>query len=253
MAAPRLAELTWEDARALGRTGAAAILPVGALEAHGPHLPLETDVIIAEAMARVAAERFAAASRRGVVILPPLVYTPAGFAAGFPGTVSVPPEATTALVTGVAASLARHGFTLLAIANAHLDPGHLAALDNAVREIRAAGALRVAFPDLTRRRLAERLTEEFRSGACHAGRFEGSIVLAERPDLVRDDIRRALAPNPVSLTEATRAGASSFEAAGGPAAYFGAPADATADEGRRSITILGELLDEAMRTELADG
>jgi len=252
MAAPQLAELTWEDARALADAGAAAILPVGALEAHGPHLPLNTDVVIAEAMARAAAERFVAVSGRPAVVLPSVVYTPAGFAAGFPGTMTVPAEALSALLEGVAASLAHHRFAMLAIANAHLDPAHLAAVDTAVERIRAARTIPVVFPNLVRRRLADRLTDEFRSGACHAGRFEGSIVLAERPDLVRESVRRSLAPNAVSLSEAIRAGASSFEEAGGPAAYFGAPAEATAEEGRRSIATLGELLDEAMRAELAD-
>lgn len=249
MAAPRLAELTWEDARALGEAGAAAILPVGAMEAHGPHLPLATDVIIAEAMAAAAAERLDAAGYR-VVILPPLAYSPAPFAEGFPGTISLAPGALAQTVADIAASLARHRFRLLAIANAHLDPAHLDALREAATRIRAATGLRVVFPDLTLRALAAQLTEEFRSGACHAGRFEGSIVLAARPDLVRDDVRCALAPNPVSLSDAIRAGTRSFEEAGGPAAYFGAPAEATVEEGRQSIAVLGEILAEAMRTEL---
>ena len=51
------AAMTWEEARDAAGPGAVAILPVGAIEAHGPHLPLETDVIIAEAMARAAAAR----------------------------------------------------------------------------------------------------------------------------------------------------------------------------------------------------
>ena len=81
-----LAAMTWEEARDAGERRAAAILPVGAIEAHGPHLPLETDVIIAVAMARSAAERLMA---RGVatVLLPPLGYTAAGFAQGFAGTI----------------------------------------------------------------------------------------------------------------------------------------------------------------------
>lgn len=250
MAVPRLAELTWEDARALAEAGAAAILPVGAIEAHGPHLPLATDVLIAEAMAAAGAERLAADGER-VVLLPPLAYTPAAFAAGFAGTVSLTPDALVATVADIAASLGRQGFRVLGIASAHLDPGHREALHAAVGRVRDAGHLRIAFPDLTRRHLAAQLTEEFQSGACHAGRFEGSIVLATRPDLVRDDVRRALAPNPVSLSEAIRSGKRSFEEAGGPAAYFGAPADASAEEGHRTIATLGEMLAEAVHVELA--
>jgi len=106
-------------------------------------------------------------------------------------------------------------------------------------------------PDLTRKPWAARLTEEFRSGACHAGRFEGSIVLAERPDLVREPVQKALAPNPASLSTAIRAGARTFAEAGGPRAYFGAPAEATAEEGRATIETLGQILADAVREALA--
>jgi creatinine amidohydrolase len=68
-----------------------AILPTGAMEAHGPHLPLSTDVIIAEAMARDGAARLAARGMEAV-LLPALAWTPAPFAAGFPGTLSIRPE-----------------------------------------------------------------------------------------------------------------------------------------------------------------
>ena len=64
-----LAAMTWEEARDAAGPGSVAILPVGAIEAHGPHLPLETDVIIAEAMARSGAAKLAARGRK-VVILP---------------------------------------------------------------------------------------------------------------------------------------------------------------------------------------
>ena len=89
--ARQLAEMTWEEARDIDRGRTVAVLPVGAIEAHGPHLPLATDCVIAEAMACAAAERLEA---RGVsaVVLPVLPYTRAGFASGFPGTVSTSPR-----------------------------------------------------------------------------------------------------------------------------------------------------------------
>jgi creatinine amidohydrolase len=141
---------------------------------------------------------------------------------------------------------------VLAIANAHLDPGHLAALEAAVHAIRRNPGLVVAFPNLTAKPWALRLTDEFRSGACHAGRFETSIVLAERPDLVREAIRTGLPPNPASLSRAIREGKLSFEEAGGTQAYFGYPAEASAGEGRQTIELLGEILDEAVQAELDD-
>ena len=142
-------------------------------------------MIIAQAMARSGAARLAARGLR-VVVLPPLTYTAAAFAQGFAGTLSLRPETVTATVLDIAGSLARHGFGVLAIANAHLDPGHLASLDAAVSAIRRDIGLAVAFPNLAAKPWALRLSDEFRSGACHAGQFETSIVLAERPELVRD-------------------------------------------------------------------
>ena len=241
--------MTWEEARDAAGPGSVTILPVGAIEAHGPHLPLETDVIIAQAMARAGGERLAARGAR-VVVLPPLSYTAAAFAHGFAGTVSLRPETVTAMVQEIAGGLARHGFAMLAIANVHLDPGHLASLDAAAAAIRREPGLAVAFPNLTARPWAVRLGEEFKSGACHAGQFETSVVLAERPELVRDAIRAGLAPNPASLSRAIRDGKRSFEEAGGARAYFGFPAQATAEEGRATVQILGAILDEAVQAEL---
>ncbi len=250
MPVTQLAHMTWEEVRDLERGHAVAILPVGATEAHGPHLPCGTDVIIAEAMAEAGAQKLAAGGYHAL-LLPPLAFTAAGFAAAFPGTISVRPETAAALLVDVATSLHRAGIATLAIANAHLDPDHLAALHAACDAIRDRGLMTVAFPDITRRPWAGRLTEEFRSGACHAGRYEGSIVMARAPDLVRDDIRLRLEANPRSLSEAIRDGKRTFKEAGGPRAYFGYPADATADEGRETVELLGAILEEAV-TELVE-
>src|SRR6266550_1044024 len=90
-----LAQLTWEEVRDLDRARTIVVLPVGAIEAHGPHLPLDTDVVIATAMARDGARKLAAHGGGGgggppVLILPALAYTPASFAPAFPGPLSIP-------------------------------------------------------------------------------------------------------------------------------------------------------------------
>ena len=247
--APRLAELPWSEVDALDRDRTICILPVGAVEAHGPHLPLVTDGIIATAMAADAARRLAERDLLPL-LLPAFEYTTARFAAGFSGTVSVRAETVTAALVDVGRSLAFHGFRNLAFANAHLDPAHLASLHAAVSQLLKEDVLAV-FPDLTRKPWALRLTDEFKSGACHAGRFETSVVLAARPELVREEARRALAPNPSSLSVAIREGKDTFEAAGGPRAYFGDPAAASAEEGRETIATLGGILAEAVLTALA--
>ncbi len=245
MAVRELAEMTWEEVRDLDRARAVAVLPVGAIEAHGPHLPLGTDVVIAQAMARAGAARIEAQGFVAV-LLPPLPFTAAPFGAGFAGTLSLATSTVSGLLLDLARELTRHRFAALALANGHLDPAHLGALAEAAARARAERLLPVVCPDVSKKPWALRLTEEFRSGACHAGRYEGSIVLAVRPDLVRDDVRRRLPPNSKSLAAAIRNGARTFDEAGGPRAYFGWPADATTEEGRASVEALGLILAEAV-------
>ncbi len=245
MTVHRLSDLTWEEVGALDTDRTVALLPVGATEAHGPHLPLDTDVAIAEAMAEDGARRLADLGLEAI-LLDGLRYTPAGFAARFPGSIDVGPATLTALVIDIAASLGRVGIRTLAIANAHFDPGNLEALHAAAAAIGRGGSMRVVFPDVTRRPWGGRLTEEFRSGACHAGRYEGSILLARDPARVREEIMRGLEDNPVSLSDAIRAGERDFAEAGGARAYFGSPSQATAEEGRATIETLGGILAEAV-------
>jgi creatinine amidohydrolase len=244
-----LAAMTWDEVRDLDRSRTVAILPVGAVEAHGPHLPLNTDVVIARAMAVACRRRL---EPRGYlpVILPSISYTTAGFAAGFQGTVSVAPETVTRLIVDIARSLGRQGFPLLAVANAHLDPGHLAALERAGTEIGRDSLLGFVCPNIAGKPWATRLTDEFKSGACHAGQFETSIVLAAEPALVRSGLAAGLPPNPVSLSRAIRDGKRTFEEAGGPRAYFGDPSRATREEGEQTIEMLGAILEEAILTAL---
>jgi creatinine amidohydrolase len=236
------------DALASGRK-VIAILPCGATEAHGPHLPLNTDVIISETMATHA---FAALGERGYVatILPSLAYMPAEYALAFSGTISIGAATAKALLLDIAASLKAQGFACLALANSHFDPANVAMLREAADEIRARG-LAVAFPDFTRRKLAQTLTAEFQSGACHAGQYETSLIMAARPDLVDEPARKALSDNPASLTDAFGKGARTFEQAGGPNAYFGFPRLASAEEGIESYRTMAAALVASVEEALA--
>ncbi|MGN6516029.1 MAG: creatininase family protein [Rhizomicrobium sp.] len=247
---PVFAENAWTAVReALADGKGVAILPCGATEAHGPHLPLNTDVIISETMA---ARALPALKARGIAaaVLPPLAYMPAGYAEAFAGTITVSAATAKALMLDIAMSLKAQGFTCLALANSHFDPANVSMLREAADEIRARG-LAVAFPDFTRRKLAQTLTAEFQSGACHAGQYETSLILAARPDLVDEVARRELADNPSSLTEAFGKGARNFAEAGGPAAYFGYPRQASAREGEESFRIMTDTLVDAIEAEVS--
>lgn len=239
---PAFAENAWTAVRDALQSGkkAVAILPCGATEAHGPHLPLNTDVIISETMA---ARALPLLEQRGyaAAILPALAYMPAEYAQAFPGTVTVRAATAKALMIDIAMSLEAQGFVCLALANSHFDPANVAMLREAADDIRRRG-LPVAFPDFTRRKLARTLTEEFQSGACHAGQYETSLIMAARPDLVDETGRLKLRDNPASLTDAFAKGARSFAEAGGPDAYFGFPRNASAAEGDESFKVMASAL-----------
>ncbi|MDX2089584.1 MAG: creatininase family protein [Kofleriaceae bacterium] len=238
--------MTFEDARARLARGAIALLPVGATEAHGPHLPLATDVVIAQTAARRAAHVLES-DAVSALVLPPVAYAVTEFASAFEGTLSLPPDTARALVRDIVLGAMRTGFRGVVICNAHLEPAHLASLRDAANEAQTRGA-QVAFPDVTRKPHALRLGDEFRSGACHAGRYETSLVLAADPFLVKAELASELPGNPSSLSVAIREGKSSFADAGGPRAYFGAPAEATTSEGDALYDVLADIFAAAARS-----
>ncbi len=228
-----------------------AILPCGATEAHGPHLPLNTDVVISDGVAAFAVPML---EERGVkaFVLPSLAYAPAEYADEFVGTISISSNAASAVILDIAKSLKKQGFKALGVANSHFDPTNVTMLRDVLKQVASEVELPVAFPDFTRRKLAERLTDEFQSGACHAGQFETSLVLASRPDLVDDAQMRQLADNPNSLVEGFAKGAKTFHECGGPEAYFGYPSQASAEEGVQSYEIMAAALVEAFDAALAN-
>lgn len=240
---------TWKEARDAVARGVVVILPVGSTEAHGPHLPLATDVIISEEMSLRAAEKLTA---RGVetLVLPALAYSVTDFSADFSGTISIKKETATALIHDICASLYEQGAGLVAIANSHLEPDHIASIDGAIAKVKEETGRAVAFPDKRRRRWAEKLSEEFRRGDCHAGSYETSLVMAARPELVREDVRRSLEPVSISISEKIKGGARTFTEAGGTEAYFGDPRAASREEGDAMYEALSDMIVTAVTEAL---
>jgi creatinine amidohydrolase len=237
------AELTSPQVAALrdGPRTPVLLLPVGAVEPHGPHAPLATDQLISAGMCTRAAERLNGDPDLEVLVLPALDYGVTELAAPFPGAVSIGPDTLRALVRDVCGSLKRQGLTRIIVVNNHFEPAHVAALRT------AAGEAGVAYLDLLRRANVARLTEEFRSGSCHAGQYETSLVLADRPELVDTDVLPELPPVIVDLPAAMSGGATDFHQLGMPSAYCGTPAGATAGEGRSTFDTLTDLLVELIR------
>jgi creatinine amidohydrolase len=213
-----------------GRGGAVHLLPLGATEPHGPHAPLSTDTLISVGICKRAAERLE--GEVNVLVLPPLPYGVTRYGSAFPGAIGIGEDTLRSLVTEIAEGLDR-----LILVNSHFEPEQ-------VRTLRETG---LPLLDLTRRANAERLTEEFRSGSCHAGRYETSLVLADRPDLVDTERMRALDARIVDMPAAIAEGRRDFLALGMDEAYCGSPAEATAEEGEQTFETLAELLTKLIR------
>lgn len=235
-----LAALTWHEARDLLASRPVGILPVGAIEAHGPHLPLDTDVLIAEATADALGTVLL---QRGVsaIRLPPITYSTSFVGTSFPGTSPVGPGMLQAYVTDVLTHASTQGYRALLICNAHLEPAHVAALHDVVSALRGVTPVPVLFVDQRVEPYASQLSAEFAAGARHAGAYETAILLAAAPYSVRREALRHLPPVWIDLPAALRAGAATFSAAGMTDAYVGDPASATADEGERLLDRLAAM------------
>jgi creatinine amidohydrolase len=230
-----------------GKRAVVAMVPIGSTEPHGPHLGLGTDVIISAAACVRAADVF---DRRGPlvgVVAPAVPYGVTDCAAGFPGAVSVPAAVLTAYLNAVCDGLLASGVRHVCLVNNHLEPAHDAAV-RAVLEGREAGKVSVACP-LTKK-WAKTLSAEFKSGQCHAGQYETSIVMAAAPELLDEHVRTGLPAVPISLSDKLRAGVNTFAEMGMTAAYAGAPAAATVEEGDQLIDKLAAMVVGEVRDAL---
>jgi len=243
------AELSSVQADALlgGPRTPVLLLPVGTVEPHGPHAPLGTDVLIATAICERTARALSRDGRVRALVLPAVPYGVTRYASAFRGAVSVSPETLTALIVELCGSLIGDGWRRIAIVNHHFEPEHVAAL-RAAAVVLSAGDGRVALLDLTRRAQASRLTDEFRRGSCHAGSYETSLVLGERPDLVDAPLAALLPALEVDMPAAIAGGRTDFVAMGMERAYCGAPGQATAGEGERTYALLVQMLIELIRS-----
>jgi len=154
------------------------ILPVGALEAHGPHLPLGADQIQAEATATALAER------TNALIAPTVAYGSAPGARKFPGTVSLSIAELETHVEGILGELARSGVRRLLVLSGHAERGHMAALreaaDRAVQRHPTAKIVVLSDYDF----VYELRGKDSPATDGHAGLLETSRLLALAPGAV---------------------------------------------------------------------
>jgi creatinine amidohydrolase len=187
------------------------LVPVGALEQHGPHLPLGTDTTVATTVA----------GRTGLPATPPIAFGASGEHEAFPGTVSIGTEVLAAVLVEIGRSASRWAGRLCFV-NGH--GGNLPALVTATRLLRAEGR-DVAWhscgvPDAD----------------AHAGRHETSLMLALAPDDVRPEL--AAAGNTAPLRELMPAIRAGSLASVSPNGVLGDPTGASAGEGAETTSVM---------------
>jgi len=216
----RLVELDYRGFERRLASNPLIILPVGALEAHGPHLPLGADQIQAELTA------FALAERVDALVAPTVPYGSAPAARRFPGTVSLSMAQVEEYVAGVLSDLARHGARRLLVLSGHGERGHMAALREAgERTMREHPGVRVvALCDYEF--VYELRGKEAPASDGHAGLLETSRMMALAPESVGPD-------RPVGAYRHSPFVPGPASEADWPESVIGDPRTANAELGRR--------------------
>jgi creatinine amidohydrolase len=184
----RYDDLTWPEIKDAVSRDVVVLIPVGTIEDHGPHLPLNTDNVIVEAVCFETARR-----SNGAVLSLPVV--PVGLDEhhmDFPGTVSVEMELLLAYVAQCAISIARHGFKHLMIVNGHGSNASVCELA-ARKAVLATGMIvgamagNAAVNDALVHDVIEQQRKSAHGGIGHACEYETAMMLHLRPDLVQMD------------------------------------------------------------------
>jgi creatinine amidohydrolase len=213
-----LANLTPKELREGGYN--TAILPVGATEYHGDHLPYSTDTIMATSLAERFAEELGTA-----VILPPIAVAMSLHLINWPWTLSIRPETLTAVVVDLAESLLAHGITRLLAVSAH--DGNPGPIEAAAREVSDRHGMTIAlfggWQSLSRRLL----TGSYDIDLDHGGQSEMSIVLYAAPELAHPE-RAVDLPNQ-GMDHAVRVLGPFSNVV--PHGYSGQPSKGSAEEG----------------------
>lgn len=225
-----LAELAWPDVHHVAAP--TLLVPVGSLEQHGPHLPLDTDTRIARAIAQQAS---AAAASESLLLAPEIAYGASGEHEGFAGTVSLGHEALNSLLLEYGRSACRWAGRVLFV-NGH--GGNVATLRAAVTRLRYEARDVAWYPCV------------FPGADAHAGHTETSILLHLSPDLVRGNALEQGNDSPITeLIGALREGGVAAVSANG---VLGDPRGSTAAHGAKLVTDAVRELVRALRDWTVD-
>lgn len=186
---PRLTTLEIEN---MPKEDVLIILPVGAIEQHGPHMPVYTDTLIGEVMLHEAFEHLP--EDAPIWLIPSFSYGKSTEHLECPGTITLSAQTMMMVLQDIAASLARSGFKKLLLFNTH--GGNADLLGMMAREIRISTGLSVYRLDPGAVHYSDSFTdEEEKASGIHAGDVETSLVLAASPDWVHPELAVREMPN----------------------------------------------------------
>jgi len=174
-----LERLSWTEARERFQATKVVLIPVGSTEQHGPHLPLGTDFLIAQALAR------AASGETGAVCAPVVPVGISSHHQQFWGTLSVSPEAFRTYMRELALSIAAHGIRRIIFVNGH--GGNSAALLEVCRRLRPEGIFAALWQWWLDPEIQKLQEELFESRGTHAGAIETSLIWHIDETLIRKD------------------------------------------------------------------
>lgn len=250
-----LAELSWMDVAALSKEKTVFFVPLGPIEAHGPHLPLGTDIFIAIQIAKHAAKIIKEKNPNlSAVITPEIPFGFADLGAALPGNICIRQSTLKALIIDMCENLAKHGIKYIVIVNCHLAPRHLVAIDEGIQEVMEKYNIRIISPcialfingDLAREiaRSTNKMAENFMpigkyNG--HGGALETSVIMYKYPELLNKEALKVLPAKQMSLRRGLK-GAKSFKEMGMELGYTGNPKLATEDLGKIFLESFGSVL-----------
>jgi creatinine amidohydrolase len=183
----KLWELRWNEIAALDRHGALIIVPTGAIEQHGHHLPVDTDIFNSTQIAVLAAERALEARIGPLLVAPPVWWGTSPHHLAYPGTISLRLQTMSDLLVDICASLWRHGFYRILFLNGHGgNIGVLTATALRISEEIGISPAVVSYWTLVKDILVQ-VGESTKGGMGHACEMETSLQLHFRGDRVAMD------------------------------------------------------------------
>jgi creatinine amidohydrolase len=235
-----LAELTPKELRE--GSFDTAILPIGATEFHGDHLPYCTDTLAAEALAYRFADEIGTA-----LVLPPIDYGMSLHLMAWPWTLSVRPQTLTSMVVDIGESLLNHGITRLLVVTAH--DGNPGPVEQAARELNDTRGMTVAAFSGWQEMAKHLLRGRFDIDEDHGGQSEMSMVLYLAPHLAHPD-RAVDVPNQQMDHPVRVFGPFSNVV---PHGYSGPPSCGTAEEGEAILDAIAAHVGPFLRDLAANG